>query len=158
MSKITVNILNFHSIINSHIEIVLENQSPKGTYYYRISSTATPKSRAVIDDEECLKAIDQASEKQVLEIDANLSDLISAWRNKYHAEYFTCCYNNCADVSAWFLETYADIPNPGNCASPVTINYLFCGFFAPSFLQCCTLPGRVMDYVEDSQEGKFLLS
>lgn len=154
MSRIKVHILNFWEIFHSHSEIVLEQQSPQGTLYYRIDPWSVPKETAIINDAACLKALNNASESQTILIDAEFSVLINAWSDKYKEECFTCCVNNCADVTAWFLENFVNIPNPGSWGSPVTLNHFFCGFFVPSFLQCCTLPGRVFDYAKESQHGE----
>lgn len=150
MSKIKVHVLNFWGPLNSHIEIVLEQDS----LYYRITPWEAPRPNAQKNDSDCLKAIQKASESNIIEIDQDLSQIIEAWKAKYRAEEedFGCIVNNCADVSAWFLETFANITNPGRCDLPITVNYLTCGIFAPSFLQCCTLPGRVFDYAESHTE------
>lgn len=156
MSKIKVHLLNSWNPSNSHIEIVLEQESKKGKYYYKIDAWSEPKSKAEIDDKLCLKSLKKASESTIIEIDNDLNNIITAWNKKYEEEYdnLQCFSNNCADVSAWFLEEFANIPNPGKNNPPFTINYVCCGLFAPSFLQCCTLPGRVFDYASSATSSE----
>ena len=82
------------------------------------------------------------------EIEGELNEIISALISKLEKSEFNICFNNCADLSAWFLEEFADIPNPSYCGVPLSCNWLGLCIMLPSFLQCCTLPGRVIDYTE----------
>jgi hypothetical protein len=101
-----------------------------------------------INDHWCLEMLDEANKKVFFEIDGNMNEIISAWKNKYYSEEANLCCNNCADATIWFLDTFAGISNPGSWGRPFTCNYLFCGLFAPSFLQPCAIPGRVVDYAK----------
>jgi hypothetical protein len=151
IEKIKVHILNFWSCVSSHIEIVLEQPGKK---FYKINAWSDPQSEAIINEKDCLKSIAGASESHIVEIEADIKDIISKWAKKYNEERedFGCCINNCADASAWFLEEFAGIQKPTACGAPFTFNFLCCGLFAPSFLQCCTLPGRVFDVAKRSSE------
>jgi len=149
MSKITVNVLEFHHCDGEphHIEIVLSETTEKGVLYYNIDGASEPKYKAEIDNGPCLEAIESADKNTSFVIEHNLNQIIAHWKRNYKEIHpFD---NNCADTAAWFLETFAEIPNPGACGKPVTCNYVMCGLFAPSFLQCCTLPGRVGDYLQN---------
>jgi hypothetical protein len=156
MSKIKVHLLNFWGPINSHSEIILEQATEQGNLYYQIDIGSSPQKNGVINSKTCLESLNEASESHIIEIDNELNDIIKAWQQKYTNDEkdFSCISYNCADISSWFLEEFANIPNPGNCNSPITTNYLCCGIFAPSFLQCCTLPGRVFDYAKAAKSDE----
>jgi len=151
MSKINVHVLEFFSCDCTHIEVVLEEQTQEGTLYYNIDRWADPLDQAKINDEECLKLLKDANKEVTFTIDRDMNQIIECWKKEYSSNEGNICCNNCADATAWFLDTFANITNPGSCAKPITCDYLCCGFFAPSFLQACTptLPGRVMGYVAD---------
>ena len=148
MSKIQVHVLEFFECHSTHVEIVLKEETLDGAMYYNIDRWASPKKEASKDNKTYLDLLKRANKNLVFEIDGNMNDIIEKWDQKYFSENANICCNNCADTTAWFLETFINIPNPGNCSKPITCNYVYLGFFAPSFLQCCTVPGRVMDYAE----------
>ncbi|EKD73650.1 MAG: hypothetical protein ACD_45C00233G0001 [uncultured bacterium] len=148
MSKIQVHVLEFFECKSIHVEIVLKEETDNGAMYYNINRWASPIRRAQKDCEPYLNLIKEANKDLVFEIDENMDDIIEKWNQKYFSENANLCCNNCADTTAWFLETFVNIPNPGNCSKPIACNYVYCGFFSPSFLQCCTVPGRIMNYAE----------
>lgn len=100
----------------------------------------------------------KASNQNVIsfEIEAELNDIIDALAERVSTTNFDVCLNNCADLSAWFLENFADIPNPSSCGAPLSCNWLGICIVLPSFLQCCTLPSRVIDYTESALKNKGL--
>lgn len=97
-----------------------------------------------------------ADEVIEFEIDGNIDEIASTYVSQ---PSFDMWFNNCADFAAWFLDRYANIPNPGPCGRPASCNQIFCCFFAPSYLQPCTTPGRVADYTRSAlQERRRLVT
>jgi hypothetical protein len=149
--KITAHLINIWMPWNSHSEIILEESTEDGPLYYRINPWSEPKDEALLNEKDCKRMLERASERQEIIIhDHSMTEIIDGWKSKYddELENFSCCGYNCSDVCAWFLEEYANVPKPNPCSKPVTWNLVCCGLFAPSFLQCCTLGGRIFDYTK----------
>lgn len=154
---VTVHVLNYWGISHSHVEIVLEQSGEGDTkYYYLINHWEFPASRATLNNKDLISRIKDASESHKLEIKGDINALAEQWKEEQRKQpdCFICCFNNCADTTAWFLEKFVNIKKPTPCSSPVTCNYLFCGFFVPSFVPTgCTLPGRVFDNAKASSDN-----
>lgn len=143
--NIKVHVLKFNGVL-MHTEIVLSYEENDATHYYRIDRWNKPKKNFIQDEKNCIQLIKIASKKIVFEIDGDANELVSEWRNKFKDEEGDLCGNNCADAVQWFLENHTEVGElPGACEKPVSCDHVCLGFFAPSFLQCCNLPGRIME-------------
>lgn len=151
MNKIKVHLFETRNLFHTHVEIFLEQKNKDIPEYYSINRWRNPEKKANSDTKEFTMISSRAFKSICFEIDGVLNEIIHSWNQeyqKYSDVPAELCFNNCADVTAWFLKKYAKIQIPSRCSAPITCNYVTCGLFAPSFLQCCTTPGRVMDYTE----------
>lgn len=151
MSKINVHVLNFYGPV-THIEILLENTSVAPHTYYTINRWDTPKAEWHKKHQDILN---YAGSKYTFSIEANPNDIISEW-TAYWKETdanSSILGQNCAVAAQWFLNHFADIPNPG--LSNLSMNHLLFGMFWPSFIPFpVTLPGRIMSNAKFHIEAK----
>lgn len=147
MANINVHILNYHALC-SHIEILLENTSVEPHTYLNLNRWARPATRWLQSD--CFWDFDEispesASSSYTFSIQANPNTILKDWRNYWQAtdEDASILGDNCAVAAQWFLNQFADIPDPS--LSNLSLNHLAFGIFWPSFIPCpVTLPGRIM--------------
>lgn len=87
-----------------------------------------------------------------LSIPGNIFEMKRAWEEYRISHPYQRLTHNCADVTEWFLEKYANFPKSRACVAPVTCNPVMSCCWLPSFFQCCTLPDRVMDHITYTKE------
>ncbi|WP_218814863.1 hypothetical protein [Rickettsiella endosymbiont of Dermanyssus gallinae] len=141
MTNIRVHLLNFHSVFNSHIEIVLEDLSSKAPAFYSINRWETPLNKWSRDPNNCIQ---RASSVYSFDIVADPAAITENWNQYWDdtSQNASILSENCAVAAQWFLSEFANIPKPDS--SNVSLNYLSCGIVWPSFIPCfVTLPGRV---------------
>jgi hypothetical protein len=141
MSQVNVHVLNFHGPV-THIEILLENTSVAPHTYYIINRWDTPKAEWNVS---CQDILNYASSKYTFPIEANPDEITSQWTAYWKKTYASSSIlgQNCAVAAQWFLNHFADIPNPS--LSNLSMNHLMFGMFWPSFIPFpITLPGRIM--------------
>jgi len=154
MARIKVHLLNFHSLFFTHIELVLENLSAYPSTFYSINQASPPARKFSYAH---INRINVASSRYAFEIEANPDDIVRKWREHYYQ--MDCSFplwNNCADITQWFLKTFANIPNPSIFSStPIRFNYFAFGIFVPRFMPVgVSLPGRVMDNAKQHIEAR----
>ncbi|GGI88288.1 hypothetical protein [Legionella impletisoli] len=148
MAIINVYLLNWHYVLFSHLEVVLENTSSNPYTYFRINGwRRRPELIFSYSSEKYLKLINSANSIYSFSIEANPKEIIDGWYQYcYRKVYPELTKNNCADATQWFLKKFANIPDPRAFSAPFSLNYFCLGFFVPSILPIgITLPGRVMD-------------
>lgn len=158
MPTIKVHLLIFHGLF-SHIEIVLENTSSKEKEFYRINRWETdPPNHSWDSDYElnsCKKYIQEASSVFSFNIEANPDEITREWINYWNKTQQTASIfgNNCAVATQWFLNKFANIPDPDFLY--VSLNHLAFGILWPSLIPCFAMsPGRIMSYTKFWIEAK----
>ncbi|MDF1646884.1 MAG: hypothetical protein P1U61_07915 [Legionellaceae bacterium] len=145
MASVDVHVLDFHGPF-THIEILLEDTSVTPHRYYSINRWEQPYTHwRHLEDDDSWFALNRASSKYTFSIEADPIDIIEQW-TKYWNETSTSASilgNNCGVAAQWFLNRFADIPNPN--LSNLSMNLSAFPLFWPSFLPFpVTLPGRIM--------------
>jgi hypothetical protein len=166
--NVRVHVLLFKNYNNDHLEIVLELTRQKEGYYYLIDQWSHAKAIFSKTCRMCLKSgefidlpfgdyIDMADEKKIINIEASPEEIIQCWQEKQAKttkHWFQAVNHNCADAVIWFLNKYAEMPEPSPFQKPVTYNHSLWGCCMPSFFQCVSIPEQVMGHFKEwSQES-----
>lgn len=154
MANIRVHLLNSYSMDFSHMDVVLENLSPKIHTFYCIDRWETP--RATWGRKDLEGYVKEADFVCSFDIVADPAEITKRWK-KYRedtSENARLLGENCATAGQWFLSEFADIPKP-DLFSNVSLDYLGLGVVWPSFIPCfVTLPGRVLSNAKFHVEAK----
>lgn len=145
MPKIKVQVLNFHALC-SHIEILLENTSVIPSSYYSINRWEEPQKKFTKNASDFESILSSSSSAYTFYIDADPNIISKEWCDYFYKTFPQASIfgNNCAVASQWFLNKFANIPDPDS--APVSLNHLIFGIFVPSSIPIgITLPGRIMD-------------
>lgn len=161
MRPMKVSVLTFYTPCNTHIEIMLEQDN----LFYSMNVWENPEEKPTKKTPKHEERLDFASDIIEFTIQNDIKAIAKDWK-KHLAEIGirSCCFNNCADATEWFLEKYGNIPKSSPCSKPISCNYWSCCFFVPVFVPsflypgCCTLPGRVADNTRYQLEKKETLS
>ncbi|OGT48030.1 MAG: hypothetical protein A3E82_04540 [Gammaproteobacteria bacterium RIFCSPHIGHO2_12_FULL_38_11] len=185
--NITVHIAKFTNTcaMTSHILLILEQTINDETFYFPIDTSissddpitkpakldsdinkrkaSNPEYR---DYEYCVGLIERAKIKcdifkfcsyMTISIYGNIHTIAQECQQYQKENPYNVCTQNCADLSEWFLEKYANVPKS---RSSEAFQGFDCSLVAlciclPHFLQCCTLPGRVMANTKASVTGRY---
>lgn len=93
-----------------------------------------------------------------LKISGNIFTIAKECKHFLENNPYDLFENNCADITAWFLEKYVNIPKISPCVLPLTCDRVGYGCWLPSFFQCVSLPGRLQKNIEYQKEKKLPLN
>lgn len=167
--RMLVHVLLFKEKKNDHLQLVIEIQNQFGSLYYNIDQWSLAKTRldktirAREQDDFIDKPFDDfilsADECCTIAITADIEEVIQSW-SVHQSETSQHCYqavkHNCADAVIWFLNRYANMPEPSWRSQPVTYHHAFFCCVVPSVFNCISIPDRVMHFIKQWAEDNKL--
>ncbi len=142
--KIIVHLLKYAHLHVDHARILLEQETEDGLVYYVIDNNCKPEDTVFLDNGVFFAGmLKRAAEDISFEITGDMNAMIDAWKKKHAASSFNPFTNNCADVAIWFLQKFTQVGKLGVTEGPVTLDSAIGFIPLPSFMQFCSLPGRL---------------
>ncbi|WP_010597287.1 hypothetical protein [Rickettsiella massiliensis] len=156
MAIIKVNVLNFHGVFSSHIELVLENLSDSPHTYYIINRWKKPcRAWGEAGITGVKGRLTEASSIYSFDIQADPFAIVEDWKTYYNEtkEEAWILGKNCAVATQHFLTKFAEVPEPEKYQ--LSFNYLTLGLFWLNIIPCpVMLPGRIMDNAKRHTKDK----